>query len=156
MPTPDFVLALRRHIGHAPLPLVGVTAVVVRADEVLMGRRSDNGAWAPISGIVDPGEEPAETARREALEEAGIRIRVERLLSVHQVPRITHVGGDQVDYLDIAFLCVWEDGDPWPADGELTQLRWMAPDDAIALAPEGKKRAIRLALSGAPEAFFER
>ena len=156
MPTPDFVLALRRHIGHAPIPLAGVTAVVLKGEEVLMGRRSDNGAWAPISGIVDPGEEPAETARREALEEAGIRIRVERLLSVHQVPRMTHVGGDQVDYLDIAFLCRWEDGEPWPADGELTELRWMAPDEAIALAPEGKKRSIRLALSGPPEAYFER
>ncbi len=42
MATPDFVLSLREHIGHAPLPLVGVTAVIVRDGEVLLGRRADN------------------------------------------------------------------------------------------------------------------
>ena len=84
MPTPDFVLDLRRHIGTAPLSLVGVTAVILRGDEVLLGRRSDTGALTPITGIVDPGEEPAEAARREALEEAGVRIRVDRLAWVHR------------------------------------------------------------------------
>ena len=44
MATPDFVLSLREHIGHAPLPLVGVTAVIVRDSEVLLGRRADNGS----------------------------------------------------------------------------------------------------------------
>ena len=59
MATPDFVVSLRERIGHAPLPLVGVTAVIVRGDEVLVGRRADNGAWQCVSGIVDPGEHPA-------------------------------------------------------------------------------------------------
>ena len=75
MATPDFVVSLRERIGHAPLPLVGVTAVIVRGDEVLVGRRADNGAWQCVSGIVDPGEEPADAAVREALEEAGIVVR---------------------------------------------------------------------------------
>ncbi|MDX2377182.1 NUDIX domain-containing protein [Microbacterium sp. LRZ72] len=155
MPTPEFVLELRRHVGHAPLPIVGVTAVILDSDQVLMGRRSDTGAWAPISGIVDPGEEPAATARREALEEAGVEIRVERLVSVHQVPRITHVNGDQVDYLDIAFRCTWVSGAPWPADGELTELRWLPLEQALAAASAGKRRAIELAVAGPAEAFFE-
>ena len=60
MATPDFVLDLRRHIGTRPLPLVGVTAVIFRDEKVLLGRRSDNGALTPITGIVDPGEEPAD------------------------------------------------------------------------------------------------
>ena len=55
MPTPDFVLDLRRKIGTAPLPLVGVTAVVLRDGNVLLGRRSDNGHLTPVTGIVDPG-----------------------------------------------------------------------------------------------------
>jgi 8-oxo-dGTP pyrophosphatase MutT (NUDIX family) len=162
MPTPDFVLELRRHIGHTPIPLVGVTAVILReagaADdgvEVLMGRRSDTGAWAPISGIVDPGEEPADTARRESLEEAGVEVAVERMLSVHQVPRITHVNGDQVDYLDIAFACRWVSGDAWPADGELTSLRWMPVTEAVATASEGKRRAIRLAAAAPAPTVFD-
>ena len=72
VPTPDFILELRRFVGTRPLPLVGVTAVIIRGGEVLLGRRSDNHALTPITGIVDPGEEPADAAVREAAEEAGV------------------------------------------------------------------------------------
>ncbi|MFE1645332.1 NUDIX domain-containing protein [Microbacterium sp. P01] len=124
MPTPDFVLDLRRHIGHAPLPLVGVTAVVIRDGRALLGRRSDNGLLTPITGIVDPGEEPADAAAREALEEADVVIRVDRLAWVHQIPRITYDNGDQSDYLDLTFRCSWVSGEPFPADGEMTEVGW--------------------------------
>ncbi len=86
MSTPDFVVALREHIGHAPLNLVGVTAIVFRDEKVLLGKRADNGAWQAISGIVEPGEEPADTAVRESLEEAGVTVKVERLALVQQLP----------------------------------------------------------------------
>lgn len=154
MPTPDFVLDLRRHIGTAPLSLVGVTAVILRGDEVLLGRRSDTGALTPITGIVDPGEEPAEAARREALEEAGVRIRVDRLAWVHQIPRITYANGDQADYLDLTFRCTWLDGDPYPADGEMTDLAWHPVRDLGAVA-ERHRRCIELALDDRVEARFE-
>ena len=39
---------------------------------MLLVKRSDNGAWTPVTGIVDPGEEPAVAAAREALEETGV------------------------------------------------------------------------------------
>ena len=35
--------------------------MVLHEGRILLGRRSDNGNWAPITGIVDPGEEPAAT-----------------------------------------------------------------------------------------------
>ena len=58
MPTPDFVLALREKVGTALLWLPAVTAVVLRGQEVLLVRRADTGAWTPVTGIVDPGEQP--------------------------------------------------------------------------------------------------
>lgn len=122
MATPDFVLELREKIGHAPLPLVGVTAVVFRDEKILLGKRADNGQWQPVSGIVDPGEEPADAAVRECAEEAGVVIRVDRLALVQQIPRMTYANGDQVDYLDLVFRCTWVSGDPHPADGELTEV----------------------------------
>jgi 8-oxo-dGTP pyrophosphatase MutT (NUDIX family) len=122
MATPDFVLELREKIGHAPLPLVGVTAVVFRDEKILLGKRADNGQWQPVSGIVDPGEEPADAAVRECAEEAGVVVRVDRLALVQQLPRMTYANGDQVDYLDLVFRCTWVSGDPHPADGELTEV----------------------------------
>ena len=71
MPIPDFILEIRALIGHRPLWLPGVTAVVRRGDELLLVQRSDNGAWTPVTGIPEPGEEPAAAALREVLEETG-------------------------------------------------------------------------------------
>jgi 8-oxo-dGTP pyrophosphatase MutT (NUDIX family) len=140
MPTPDFVLDLRRFVGTRPLPLSGVTAVIIRGDDVLLGRRSDNGALTPITGIVDPGEEPATAAVREAEEEAGVRIRVDRLAWVHQIPRVTYDNGDQSDYLDLTFRCSWLDGEPYPADGEMTEVGWYPLDDLREVGEEMRAR----------------
>jgi 8-oxo-dGTP pyrophosphatase MutT (NUDIX family) len=155
MPTPEYVLELRRFIGTRPLFLAGVTAVVIRGDEVLLGRRSDNGALTPVTGIVDPGEEPADAACREALEEAGVVIRADRLTWVHQIPRVTYENGDQSDYLDLTFRCTWISGDPFPVDGEMTEVGWFRLDDLVELGVDDEMRArIASALDERGEASF--
>ncbi len=154
MPTPDFVLALREKIGHEPLFLAGVTAVVIHEGRVLLGRRSDNGALTPITGIIDPGEEPADAAAREALEEAGVVIRVDRLVWVHQIPRVTYANGDQSDYLDLTFRCSWVSGEPYPVDGEMTDVGWYGLDALPPLGDEMERRIAR-AVADAEPAHFE-
>jgi 8-oxo-dGTP pyrophosphatase MutT (NUDIX family) len=154
MPIPDFILELRELVGTRPLPLVGVTAVVIRDNELLLGRRSDSGALTPVTGIVDPGEEPADAAVREALEEAGVVIRATRLASVHQIARITYENGDQADYLDLTFRCEWLSGDPYPADGEMTEVGWYDLD-ALPAMDDDMRRRIASALSEDDPARFE-
>lgn len=68
MPTPEFITRLRKHIGTELLWLSGATAVIQREEDgkILLVRRSDNGSWTPVTGIVDPGENPALTVVREA------------------------------------------------------------------------------------------
>ncbi|MDY0829546.1 NUDIX domain-containing protein [Microbacterium sp. BG28] len=152
MATPEFILELRRMVGTHPLTLTGVTAVIVHEGRILLGRRSDNGALTPITGIVDPHEEPADAARREAEEEAGVRIRVERLAWVHQIPRVVYANGDQTDYLDLTFRCTWLDGDPYPADGEMTEVGWYPLDDLSELDDEMRAR-VAAALEDGPTRF---
>lgn len=153
MPTPDFVLELRRHVGTAALPLVGATAIVLRGDRILLGRRSDNGALTPITGIVDPGEEPADAAVRETLEEAGVVCRVERLAWVHQLPRVVYPHGDEVDYLDLVFRCAWVSGEPVPVDGEMTEVGWYDLDDLPTLELPDMYRRIEYARAEGPSHF---
>lgn len=153
MPTPPFILELRRLIGTRPLPLVGVTAVVLRGDEILLGRRSDNGALTPITGIVDPGEEPADAAVREAAEEAGVVIRADRLASVRQIPRITYANGDRADYLDLTFRCRWISGDPFPVDAEMSEVGWHRLD-ALGDVDADMRERIAAALPDHGEALF--
>lgn len=154
MPTPDFVLDLRRRIGHDPLPLVGVSAVVFRGERVLVGTRADNGRVQCISGIVEPGEEPADAAVRECLEEAGVVVRAQRLALVHTMPRITYANGDQVDYLDLVFRCEWVSGTPHPADGELTEVGFRKLEELGDLDADHVRR-IALALAEDDPASFE-
>lgn len=128
MPIPDFVRELRRHIGTTELWLPGITAVVRRRHDVLLVQRSDTGEWAPVTGIVDPGEDPGVAARREVLEETGVQVRVDRLAWVQALPTITHVNGDIATYLDHTFACTWITGEPRVGDDESVAVRWCAVD----------------------------
>lgn len=157
MAVPDFVLALRQKIGTDPLWLSGVTAVVVRpgvsGDELLLVRRSDTGAWTPVTGIIDPGEQPATAAAREVLEEADVVARPVRLAGVGVTPTITYDNGDVTQYLDVTFRCDYVSGEPFPADGENTEVGWFGVNDLPEMSTDMLGR-IDAALDPRREARF--
>jgi ADP-ribose pyrophosphatase YjhB (NUDIX family) len=144
MPIPDFVLQLRTLVGTDLLWMPGVSAVVVHEDgRLLLGRRSDNGLWAVVSGILEPGEQPAIAAVREVLEETGIVAVVQGLASVSSDPEtVEYENGDRAQYLDLTFLCrAVGAGDPWVGDDESTAVGWFAPDALPdQLAPSSRTR----------------
>ena len=147
MATPDFVLDLRVKIGHDLLWLSGVTAVVLRdgasaGREVLLVRRADTGAWTPVTGIIDPGEQPAEAGAREVLEEADVVAVPEALTSVRSLPPMKYPNGDVSQYLDLTFRFRYVSGDPFPADGENTEAAWFAVD---AMPPMSEDMTARVA-----------
>src|SRR5690349_22377987 len=112
MPTPDFILALRDKVGTDLLWLTGVSAVV-RNDrgEVLLVRRADNGQWALVSGILEPGEQPAEGLLREIEEETGVVATVDALTGGWTLPPIEYPDGDRAQYLDLCFLATHVSGE---------------------------------------------
>lgn len=130
MATPDFILRLREKIGHDPLWLIGVTAVVVHGDDVLLVERADNGMITPVTGIVDPGEEPADAAVREIAEEAAIVAEPEALVKEHALPPMRYANGDEAQYLDLVLRCLHVSGEPEPADGENARA-WWCPISAL-------------------------
>ena len=117
MPTPPYIRKLREQIGSDYLWLSGATAVVYREQDskVLLVRRSDNGAWTPITGIVDPGESPALTCLREA--------------QVKADPPMQFGNGDRCQFLDHTFLCRWVSGEAKVNDEESSQVRWVDVSD---------------------------
>jgi 8-oxo-dGTP pyrophosphatase MutT (NUDIX family) len=129
MPIPPFVRELRRHLGTAELWLPGVTAVVRRGSDLLIVQRADTGEWTPVTGIVDPGEDPGVAAGREVLEETGVRVSVDRLAWVHALGRTTHVNGDLATYLDHTFACTYVAGEAHVGDDESLDVRWCPLDD---------------------------
>lgn len=174
MSTPQFVLDLREKVGHMPLWMPGCTAVVLRSAasdphtglrpevvlpcapedvEVLVVRRADNAQWTPVTGIVDPGEEPAAAAVRETLEEAGVVARATRLLSVEVVGPVTYDNGDVTTYVDTAFLLQWVKGEPYPADGENTEAHFLRADRLPTMNTRFTRTVAR-GLSGEAAAAF--
>lgn len=115
MATPEFIVKLREKIGHDPLWLPGVTAVVIRdvppgapihqLPEVLLVKRADNGEWTPVTGIIDPNEQPHDAAVREVKEETGLDVQVEALLGTGAVGPVEYPNGDVTSYVDVAMRC---------------------------------------------------
>src|SRR6201992_925936 len=151
MPIPEFFVELRRHIGHAPLWWAGITAVVIRDQQVLLIQRSDNHAWTPVTGIVEPGENPADCAVREVLEESGIRAVARRLAWVHVTRPIVHANGDHAQYLDHVFRMDWVDGEPFPADDENRDARW-CDLSSLPNISDNMRRRIEMATSDSLDA----
>lgn len=144
MPVPEFVTELRSRVGTAPLWLSGVSAVVLDpGGRVLLGRRSDNGLWSVVSGILDPGEQPAPAAVREVLEETGVVARVVALASVFSGDLVTYPNGDQAQYLSLTFLCAYVSGTARVADDESLEVGWFELD--ALPAPHAPSSAARLA-----------
>jgi ADP-ribose pyrophosphatase YjhB (NUDIX family) len=130
MPVPEFIVRLRAGIGTDLLWLPGVSGVIVDdAGRLLLGRRSDNGRWAVVSGILEPGEEPAVALVREAREETGVDVEVVALAGVSAGEEVVYPNGDRAQYLDVSFLGRAVGGEARVADDESTDVGWFAPDD---------------------------
>lgn len=150
MPTPDFILELRRHIGNETLWLSGANLVVLRegeaGPEVLLGRRADDGNWAAISGIVEPGENPADTVVREAREEACIEVEVERMLWLDVMDEVTFPNGDRCRFLDHGFRGRLVGDRPGIGDGEISDFGWFPANRLPVPRQERLEEQVRICL----------
>jgi ADP-ribose pyrophosphatase YjhB (NUDIX family) len=132
-----------------------VTAVVLDADHVLLVRRADNGRWAPVTGILEPGEQPAVCAAREVHEETRVVARVQRLVSVRADEPVTHVNGDRAQYLDLTFRCAYVSGAAAVGDDESLEVRWFPLDALPPMRPRSLAR-IEAAVPPGGEVIFAR
>lgn len=70
-------------------PKVGVGVAVVDGGRLLLVQRAMNperGKWSLPAGFIDQGEDPKETAAREALEETGLLVEIEDVIDVFHNP----------------------------------------------------------------------
>jgi 8-oxo-dGTP pyrophosphatase MutT (NUDIX family) len=159
VPTPQYILDLRRHVGTAPLFLPGVKSVIfdshAEPSQVLLGKRTDTGQWRLPAGIMEPGEQPAPALVREVLEETGVKVAIDRLVSVGTLPMTSYPNGDQVQFISCLFRGHRISGEPYPADDESTEVAWFALDQLPAGLPEEDRVAIDQALPVDGPTLFE-
>ncbi len=122
------------------------SAIVVDGDgRVALHRHRRLGVWLQPGGHVDAGETCEEAALREVREETGLVGTLDDRaaplhVDVHDGPR-GHL------HLDVRWLVRVPAGSvPAPAPGESPDVRFLAPDEAIAVTDDAAGRAIRAAL----------
>ncbi|GIJ34736.1 NUDIX hydrolase [Verrucosispora sp. WMMD703] len=153
MGVPDYILRMRKHVGHDLLWLPSVSAIVRNdASELLLAQRADDGRWSVVSGFVEPGEQPATAVVREVLEETGLAVEPLRLSSAVSHPH-TYPNGDRCEYLNLGFHCRFLGGEARVNDDESLDVRWFPPGRLPDL-DEHARLVIRHALGGETSAFF--
>jgi 8-oxo-dGTP diphosphatase len=115
-------------------PVVGVGAVVVDGDRVLLAKRAHEplkGEWSLPGGAVEIGETLEAAVAREVLEETGLTVAVGPVIEV--LDRI-HAAADRIEfhYVIVDYLC-------WPtgrgetveavARSDAEEVRWAARGD---------------------------
>jgi 8-oxo-dGTP diphosphatase len=114
-------------------PSLAVDIIIRHASEpgkvLLIERRNPPQGWALPGGFVDPGEFVEVAARREALEETGLAVRLESLLGVYSDPARDPRGHT----VSVVYTARGE-GVAKAAD-DAVSLRWIDPEDrAVDLA----------------------
>jgi 8-oxo-dGTP pyrophosphatase MutT (NUDIX family) len=125
----EYILELRKLVGHRPLLMIGAATLIIDTDgRLLLIKRSDNGCWGLPGGGVEPGEKIDMSARRETLEETGLELGEMRLLNVYSGPEIyyRYPNGDEIYGVVIAYLAKDWHGEIH-LNEEHTEWRWFAP-----------------------------
>lgn len=154
----DYLRSLRAHIG-SDLVLLPSVAVMARdaGGRLLLARDRATGLWQTVGGGMDPNEQPADAAVREAFEETGLLVEPTRIIGVYAGPQfcLTYPNGDTVSYVGISFAARVVGGAERPCDDEVDRLGWFDREQALALPMAPHTRLlIEDAFSDAPSTGF--
>jgi 8-oxo-dGTP diphosphatase len=116
-------------------PLVGVGAIIIEQDRVVLVRRGhppSSGEWSIPGGALEVGETLRQGLAREALEETGLAVEVGALLGVYD--RILRDSDERTryHYVLVDFLCRRITGE-LRAAGDAAEARWFTRSEASAL-----------------------
>lgn len=128
----DYIKEIRALVGTRPIILTGSCVLVQdEAGRILMNRRTDNGFWGLPGGVMELGESLEETARREVLEETGLRVGTMRLLDVFSGKELyyQYPHGDEVYNVTAAYVTNEYTGDMITHNAESHELHFFALDE---------------------------
>jgi len=114
-------------------PIVGVLAVVMRGDRVLVVRRANpplSGRWGFPGGVLELGETVAQGAMRELAEETGVIAEAAGPLTVIDTIDRDQEGRVRYHYTLIAVIGHWQSGEGVP-DDNADQVAWLTRAEIV-------------------------
>lgn len=109
-----YIKTLRKLVGHIPLVLCAAGVMIIdEKNGVLLQHRNDNNTWGIPGGIIEPGENIEEAAKREVYEETGLNVDEIKLFNIYsgEEQHYTYPNGDEVYFINIVFITKIYQGD---------------------------------------------
>ena len=138
------------HRQYPDRPLLGVGAIIIENDRILLARRANppmQGEWSIPGGLVESGETIKEAVIREVREETGLEIEPVKLVEVFERILRDKEARVQYHFVLIDYLCRMVSGQA-RAGSDVSDLVWAKTDDLESHAvAEETCRMIRKAVS---------
>ena len=112
-------------------PIIGVGAVIVDGDRVLLVRRDTEplkGEWSVPGGMLELGEKLRDGIRREVREETGLVVEPREVLDVFDSIFADKDGRTEYHYVLIDYLCQPIPGDAM-AGTDVSEVKWVSPEE---------------------------
>ncbi len=114
-------------------PIVGVLAVVMRGDRVLVVRRANppmSGRWGFPGGVLELGETVAQGAMRELAEETGVKAAAAGPLTVIDTIDRDKEGRVRYHYTLVAVIGTWQSGEGVAGD-DAGEVAWLTRAEIV-------------------------
>ena len=143
----DYIHELRSLIGPKKIILNAAGALIIRDEKILFQRRTDNGQWGLIGGLVEINETYEQAALREIREETGLEVKLDHFLGIFHNHSMVWGNGDAAHVISAMFTASVVSGEP-RIDGESYELRFFGKEDIPALFAEDHIAALDAYFSG--------
>ena len=131
----DYIHELRKDIGSRKIILNSAGAVIIMDGKILLQRRTDNGQWGLIGGLVELNETYEEAALREIREETGLDVTLESFLGIFHNHNMVWSNGDAAHVISAMFTARIISGEP-RIDEESYELRFFGKEELPSLFAE--------------------
>ncbi len=125
----DYIKEIRKYIGHKTILYPCATALIINENnEVLLEKRSDDGMYGYIGGMIEVDENIIDALKREIKEETNLDIISYSFFNIYSGKEFHHVypNNDEISPIDIVFVVKEFKGTLKPQKGEVDDLKWFS------------------------------